>query len=153
VVGPEFSFFVPLPFCAALRRRAPVFFVLVQGFPGSGPQCGPEGQEQPAGPELRVFGEREQLSVSLPISFVPRKQLGGIRYHTNLTFFRCRGSCGPNSHYFDDITPGTLDIGKHCQRSQTDHNRCHEQNHYFWRSRRRWLFVTFVRQIHYPVSK
>jgi len=72
VVRPEFSFLVPLPFCVASRRRAPVFVVLVQGFPDSGLRCAPEGQEEPAGAEPRVFGEREQLSVSLPISFVPR---------------------------------------------------------------------------------
>jgi hypothetical protein len=68
----EFSFLVPLPFCVASRRRAPVFVVLVQGFPDSALRCAPEGQEEPAGIDPRVFGEREQLSVSLPFSFVPR---------------------------------------------------------------------------------
>jgi hypothetical protein len=57
---------------------------------------------------------------------VVTEQIGeGFDVKPKLTFLRRRRGCRFNCHYFDGITPGTLDVGKNCQHRQTNHNHCH----------------------------
>jgi hypothetical protein len=57
---------------------------------------------------------------------VVTEQIGeGFDVKPKLTLLRRRRSCRFNCHYFDGITPGTLDVGKNCQYRQTNHNHCH----------------------------
>jgi hypothetical protein len=49
----------------------------------------------------------------------------GFDVKRKLTLLGRRRSCRFNSHHFDGVTPGTLDIGKNRQHRQTNHNHCH----------------------------